>query len=278
MWIINLTINFLSTRLYFTLSARISTCLTSNYEYYVKTWRVEERNWILLLRRSGWSLVVGIHTEAAVAPHYWALEQRKGRGGEWETTLVFKGSQQARSEGRAGRWCTPLSPFDGFFMFNLWWHPAGHQDHSSPAHPSSSLHWHVRSWISGQTIAFWASIGGARPPTPILSSISWRAFSNCWGVPRMEKMRTLGSVLGGGFLCSSTWARDCSLMFLMVSPPGRGSNKNKHLTGAATNNQLCYWLTCPIIFWIIVWSKKKKKKKSQNTEIILEPPQMSRFW
>lgn len=31
-----------------------------------------------LLRRSGWSLVVGIHAEAAVAPHHWALEQRKG--------------------------------------------------------------------------------------------------------------------------------------------------------------------------------------------------------
>lgn len=118
-----------------------------------------EKNWELLLRRSGWSLVVGIHTEAAVAPHSWALEQRKGRGGEWETTLVFKGSQQARSEGRAGRWCTPLSPFDGFFMFNLWWHPAGHQDHSKP---SSSPHWHVCSWISGQTMVFWASTRGRR--------------------------------------------------------------------------------------------------------------------
>lgn len=114
------------------------------------------RSWALLLRRSGWSLVVGIHAEAAVAPHSWALKQRKGRV-EWGTTLVFKGSQQARSEGRSERWCTPLSPFDGFFMFNLWWHPAGHQDHSSRAHPSSSLHWHVRSWISGQTIVFWAS-------------------------------------------------------------------------------------------------------------------------
>lgn len=174
----------------------------------------------LLLRRSCWSLGVWIHTEAAVAPHYWTLEQRRERGGKWETTtLVFKGSQQARSEGRARRWCTPLSPFDGFFMFNLWWHPARHQDYSSPAHPSSSSHWHVRSWISDQTIALWASTEGAGPPTPILSSISWRAFSNCWGVPRMEKMRTLGSVLGGGFLWSSTWARDCSLMFLMVSPP-----------------------------------------------------------
>lgn len=140
----------------------------------------------------------------------------KGKS-KWETTLGFKGSQQTRSEGRTGCWCTPLSPFDGFFMFNLWWHPAGHQHHSS------SSQWHVHSWISGQTIVIWgggAARVGVRPPTPILSSISWRAFSNCWGVPRIEKMRTLGSVLGGGILCSSTWARDCSLMFLMVSPPG----------------------------------------------------------
>lgn len=121
---------------------------------------VRKRNWTVLLRRSGWSLVVGIHTEAAVDPHSWTLEKRKGRGGEWETTLVFKGSQQARSEGRAERWCTPLSPFDGFFMFNLWWHPAGHQHHSSLPHPSSSLRWHVRSWISGQTIVLFFWEGG----------------------------------------------------------------------------------------------------------------------
>ena len=116
----------------------------------------ENRNRILLLRRSGWSLVVRIQAKAAATSHYWALEHRKGRGGEWETTLVFKGSQQARSKGRARRWCTPLSPFDGFFMFNLWWHPAGHQHHSSLAHPGGSRHWHVRSWISGRTITFGA--------------------------------------------------------------------------------------------------------------------------
>lgn len=32
---------------------------------------------ILLLRRSGGSLVVGIHPEAAVAPHDWALKQKR---------------------------------------------------------------------------------------------------------------------------------------------------------------------------------------------------------
>ena len=42
-----------------------------------KMCHVKVRNWTLLLRRSGWSLVVGIHTEAAVASHSWALEQRK---------------------------------------------------------------------------------------------------------------------------------------------------------------------------------------------------------
>lgn len=115
----------------------------------------EDRNWILLLRRSGWSLVVKIHTEVAVTPNPWTLKRREGRG-EWKTTLVFKGSQQARSKGRAKRWCTPLSPFDGFFMFNLWWHPAGHQDHSS------SPHWHVCSWISSPTKAFfWRADRGA---------------------------------------------------------------------------------------------------------------------
>lgn len=134
----------------------ISTGLTCSNKNHVQMWHEQNRNWILLLRRSGWSLVVRIQAEAAAASHYWALEQRKGRGGEWETTLVFKGSQQARSKGRARRWCTPLSPFDGFFMFNLWWHPAGHQHHSSLAHPSGSRHWHVRSWISGQTITFGA--------------------------------------------------------------------------------------------------------------------------
>lgn len=37
-------------------------------------------------------------------------------------------------------------------MFNLWWHPAGHQDQSSLAQPRSSPLWHVRSWISDQTM------------------------------------------------------------------------------------------------------------------------------
>lgn len=60
-----------------------------------------KRNGRILLRRSGWSLVVGIHTEAAVAPHSRALEHRKGRGGEWGTTLVFK--KRANRQGqRAG--------------------------------------------------------------------------------------------------------------------------------------------------------------------------------
>lgn len=122
-------------------------------------------------------------------------------------------------------------------MFNLWWHPAGHQDQSSLAQPRSSPLWHVRSWISGPDNGHfgegvsWGA--GARPPTPILSLISWRAFSICWGVPRMEKMRTLGSVLGGGFLCSSTWARDCSLMFLMVSPPEKTKQKRTQFSYAA---------------------------------------------
>lgn len=59
-------------------------------------------------------------------------------------------------------------------------------------------------------------------PTPILSSMSWRATSICWAVPLMVKTRVLGSVEGGGFLCSSTWAPDCWLMLLMVSPPADG--------------------------------------------------------
>lgn len=96
----------------------------------------------------GW-LVLGCKDSywSCCYPQFLDPEDREGRG-EWKTTLVFKGSQQARSKGRAKRWCTPLSPFDGFFMFNLWWHPAGHQDHSS------SPHWHVCSWISSPTIAF----------------------------------------------------------------------------------------------------------------------------
>lgn len=59
----------------------------------------EERNGIVLLRRSGWSLVVGIHTKAAVAPHSWALEQRKGRASE-RPHLCLKGAN--RQGQRAG--------------------------------------------------------------------------------------------------------------------------------------------------------------------------------
>lgn len=62
---------------------------------------------VLLLRWSGCSVVVGTHPEAAAVAHSWALEAKKrGRGGgderKRETPLVFEGSQQARSEGRAG--------------------------------------------------------------------------------------------------------------------------------------------------------------------------------
>ena len=128
-----------------------------------------------------------------------------------------------------------------------------------------SSQWHVRSWISGHTIAFRA---WARPPTPILSSISCRAFSNCWGVPRMEKMRTLGSVLGGGFLCSSTWARDCSLMFLMVSPPGGAASdkeeyKQRLLTMTSTN------VYCRLICWWFPWSEEVRSyRKITKNHII----------
>lgn len=52
-------------------------------------------------------MVVGTHPEAAAVAHSWALEAKKrGRGGgderKRETPLVFEGSQQARSEVRAG--------------------------------------------------------------------------------------------------------------------------------------------------------------------------------
>lgn len=182
------------------------------------------RRWFSLLWRGGRPLVVGVHAEAAAAPHHWTLQrsrrqERRGVREGGDHAWLWRG-QQARPKGSAGRRCTPLSPFDGFFTFNPWWPlPANSSSHQQRRQqPNSQYLRHVRSWIAG-----FRQRGG--PPTPILSSISWRAFSNCCGVPRMEKMRTLGSVLGGGFLCSSTWARDCSLMFLMVSPPRSGTSE-----------------------------------------------------
>ena len=77
--------------------------------------------------------------------------------------------------------------------------------------------------------------------TPILSSMSWRASSICCGVPLMEKMRTLGSVLWGGFLCSSTWAPDCWLMLLMVAPPGQTAHHMRPRTAGNNTSLVIIW-------------------------------------
>lgn len=53
------------------------------------------------------------------------------------------------------------------------------------------------------------------------------ASSICWGTPLIVNIRTPGSVLGGGFLWSSTWAPDCWFMLLMFSPPEEQEIKTK---------------------------------------------------
>lgn len=54
----------------------------------------------LLLRRSGWSLVVGIHTKVAAAPHHRTLHRRKEEASERPPHLCLKGAN--RQGQRAG--------------------------------------------------------------------------------------------------------------------------------------------------------------------------------
>lgn len=101
-------------------------CIKTVRKYKVEVFTVEEE-WLVPGCRDSY--------QSCCCPPLPDPTSEKGRS-EWEpTTLVFKGSQQAGSKGRASHWCTPLSPFDGFFTFNLWWQPARHQDHGSPASP-----------------------------------------------------------------------------------------------------------------------------------------------
>lgn len=63
--------------------------------------------------------------------------------------------------------------------------------------------------------------------TPTFSSMRCLASSICWGTPLIVNIRTPGSVFGGGFLWSSTWAPDCWFILLMFSPPEEKKTKTE---------------------------------------------------
>lgn len=76
--------------------------------------------------------------------------------------------------------------------------------------------------------------GKGQVRTPTFSSMRCLATSICCGTPLMVNIRRLGSVLGGGFRCSSTCAPDCWLMLLMFSPPAGGRQKGEGGRSAVT--------------------------------------------
>lgn len=57
----------------------------------------------------------------------------------------------------------------------------------------------------------------------------------------MVKIRRPGSVLGGGFRCSSTCAPDCWFMLLMFSPPAGRSTGDGRVSGGGPGRPAGLW-------------------------------------